>query len=137
VVLLLAEPTGAVLTCSADVIAVLSVAERQRAGRFRRPTDRDDFVAAHVAVRLCVAALTGGPAQGIGIGQRCEQCDYGQLSGLARHQINTDLIATDWDELLRVAGSLATGTVRASENTPVTPSAPTADARLARIHRRS
>jgi len=41
--------------------------------------------------------------------------DYGQLSGLARHQINTDLIATHWDDLLRVAGSLATGTVRASE----------------------
>jgi len=41
--------------------------------------------------------------------------DYGQLSGLVRHQINTDLIATHWDDLLRVAGSLATGTVRASE----------------------
>ncbi len=41
--------------------------------------------------------------------------DYGPLNGLARHQINTDLIATHWDDLLRVAGSLATGTVRASE----------------------
>ncbi len=41
--------------------------------------------------------------------------DYGPLDGLARHQINTDLIATHWDDLLRVAGSLATGTVRASE----------------------
>jgi len=41
--------------------------------------------------------------------------DYGPLSGLARHQINTDLIAAHWDDLLRVAGSLATGTVRASE----------------------
>jgi TnpA family transposase len=41
--------------------------------------------------------------------------DYGPLNGLARHQINTDLIAAHWDDLLRVAGSLATGTVRASE----------------------
>jgi TnpA family transposase len=41
--------------------------------------------------------------------------DYGPLNGLARHQINTGLIATHWDDLLRVAGSLATGTVRASE----------------------
>ena len=72
--LLLAEPTDAVLTRAADVIALLSVAERQRAAHFRRPTDRDDFVAAHVAVRLCVAELTGEPARGIGIGQRCEQC---------------------------------------------------------------
>ena len=41
--------------------------------------------------------------------------DYGPLNGLARHHINTDLIATHWDDLLRVAGSLATGAVRASE----------------------
>jgi len=41
--------------------------------------------------------------------------DYGVLNGLARHQIDTDLIATHWDDLLRVAGSLSTGTVRASE----------------------
>ncbi len=41
--------------------------------------------------------------------------DYGPLGGLARHHINTDLIAAHWDDLLRVAGSLATGTVRASE----------------------
>ena len=41
--------------------------------------------------------------------------DYGPLNDLARHQINTDLISAHWDDLLRVAGSLATGTVRASE----------------------
>jgi len=41
--------------------------------------------------------------------------NYGPLNGLARHQINPDLIATHWDDLLRVAGSLATGTVHASE----------------------
>ena len=41
--------------------------------------------------------------------------NYGPLNGLARNQINTDLIITHWDDLLRVAGSLATGTVKASE----------------------
>ncbi|MGI8678622.1 MAG: Tn3 family transposase [Jatrophihabitans sp.] len=45
-----------------------------------------------------------------GAHQRCHS-----HNGLARHQINTDLIATHRDDLLRVAGSLATGTVRASE----------------------
>ena len=41
--------------------------------------------------------------------------DYGALNGIARNQINTELIITHWDDLLRVAGSLATGTVKASE----------------------
>jgi TnpA family transposase len=41
--------------------------------------------------------------------------DYGVLNGLARHRINTKLIAQNWDNLLRVAGSLKMGTVRASE----------------------
>ncbi|MBV8265443.1 MAG: Tn3 family transposase [Planctomycetaceae bacterium] len=41
--------------------------------------------------------------------------DYGALNGLARHRVNTDLIARNWDDLLRVAGSLARGTISASE----------------------
>ncbi|MDH6238571.1 Tn3 family transposase [Cryobacterium sp. CG_9.6] len=41
--------------------------------------------------------------------------DYGPLNDLATHRINTALIATHWDDLLRIAGSLATGTVKASE----------------------
>jgi len=41
--------------------------------------------------------------------------DYGPLDGIARNTIDTDLIATHWEDLLRVAGSLTTGTVRASE----------------------
>jgi Tn3 transposase DDE domain len=36
------------------------------------------------------------------------------LNGLARHRINTRLIATHWDDILRVAGSLKVGTVHAS-----------------------
>lgn len=40
---------------------------------------------------------------------------YGALDGLARHRVNTALIANNWDDLLRVAGSLKLGTVSASE----------------------
>jgi TnpA family transposase len=40
--------------------------------------------------------------------------DYGPLNGLARHRINTTLITTNWDDILRVAGSLKVGTVHAS-----------------------
>jgi TnpA family transposase len=39
---------------------------------------------------------------------------YGPLNGLARHRINTRLIATHWDDILRAAGSLKVGTVHAS-----------------------
>lgn len=43
------------------------------------------------------------------------RADYGALNGLARHRINTDLIAANWEDLLRVTGSLATGKVKASD----------------------
>jgi hypothetical protein len=41
--------------------------------------------------------------------------DYGPLDRLARHRINIELIIEQWEDILRVAGSLSTGTVRASE----------------------
>jgi TnpA family transposase len=41
--------------------------------------------------------------------------DYGALQGLARNRINTQLILAHSDDILRVLGSLSTGTVRASE----------------------
>jgi len=41
--------------------------------------------------------------------------DYGALEGVARHRINQNLIRRNWDDLLRVAGSLKMGTVSASE----------------------
>ncbi len=43
------------------------------------------------------------------------KADYGALSGLARQRINIPRIARNWDDLLRVAGSLKMGTVSASE----------------------
>jgi TnpA family transposase len=41
--------------------------------------------------------------------------DYGPLDRLARHRLNPGLIAEQWEDILRVAGSLSTGTVRPSE----------------------
>jgi TnpA family transposase len=41
--------------------------------------------------------------------------DYGPLQGLTRARVNTGIITDAWDDLLRVAGSLRTGTVKASE----------------------
>jgi TnpA family transposase len=41
--------------------------------------------------------------------------NYGLLNNLARHRLNTDLIADNWDDLLRVAGSLKLGALSASE----------------------
>jgi TnpA family transposase len=43
------------------------------------------------------------------------QASYGPFDQVARHRINTELITAHWDDLLRVAGSLLTGSVRASE----------------------
>jgi len=39
--------------------------------------------------------------------------DYGVLNDLSRHPIRTQLIVDHWDDLLRLAGSLSTGTVQA------------------------
>jgi TnpA family transposase len=42
-----------------------------------------------------------------------ETADYGTLNGIARHRINTNLVSQNWDDMLRVAGSLKLGTVSA------------------------
>jgi TnpA family transposase len=41
--------------------------------------------------------------------------NYGALNGIARHRVNTELIARHWDHLLRVAGSLKLGVVSAHD----------------------
>jgi TnpA family transposase len=43
------------------------------------------------------------------------KADYGPLDKVARQKVNMGLIARNWDDLLRVAGSLKLGTVSASE----------------------
>lgn len=42
------------------------------------------------------------------------QADYGAFNGLARQQIDLELIARHWDDLLRLTGSLKLGRVPAS-----------------------
>jgi TnpA family transposase len=41
--------------------------------------------------------------------------DYGPLDGVARQRVRTGLVRENWDDLLRVAGSLKTGAVGAHE----------------------
>jgi TnpA family transposase len=41
--------------------------------------------------------------------------NYGALDGLTKNKINTDLITNNWDDMLRVAGSLKLGTVNATD----------------------
>ena len=40
--------------------------------------------------------------------------DYGPLNRIARHRVNTNLIKQNWDDLLRLAGSLKLGLVQAT-----------------------
>lgn len=40
--------------------------------------------------------------------------DYGPLNGLARHRINTNLIADQWDQICRLTASIQAGTVAPS-----------------------
>ena len=42
------------------------------------------------------------------------KADYGALDGLARHRARMPLVEQNWDDLLRLAGSLKLGTVQAA-----------------------
>jgi TnpA family transposase len=44
-----------------------------------------------------------------------KEADYGGLNDISRNVINANLIAQNWDDLLRVAGTLKSGKVSASE----------------------
>lgn len=41
--------------------------------------------------------------------------DYGALNALSRHRVGTEVIAQNWDDIPRVAGSLQSGMVSASD----------------------
>ncbi|MFJ5232253.1 4'-phosphopantetheinyl transferase family protein [Kitasatospora sp. NPDC088391] len=75
------NPPLAVLATTADVLArpdaderLLAPYERERAGRFRRAADRDDYLAAHLLVRFCAAAQLGVDPADLAFGQRCPGC---------------------------------------------------------------
>ena len=63
---------------------------------------------------LPVQPTYGRPGQSQVLAPR-PAADYGVLNGIARARANTRLISRNWDDLLRVAGSLHQGTVSASE----------------------
>jgi TnpA family transposase len=44
-----------------------------------------------------------------------KSADYGCLNGVARHTVSTKLVLANWDDMLRVAGSLLSGKVAPSE----------------------
>lgn len=57
--------------------------ERHRAGSLRRGHDRDAYIAAHLLVRHCAAALTGRPVEALTLVQQCAECgstDHGRPS---------------------------------------------------------
>lgn len=68
------RPTREVLRDVEDPSRLLTPAEQNRAASFRYDGDRDDFVAAHVLVRLCAAELVGGSPQDITVVQTCTAC---------------------------------------------------------------
>ena len=43
-----------------------------------------------------------------------QTADYGPLNGIGRHRINANLIRENWDDVLRLAGSLKLGVVQAT-----------------------
>lgn len=63
-----------VLSHYGHLVPTLTAEERQRATQFRRVTDRDDFLAAHVLVRVAAARFAGGTPQAFIVRQRCLQC---------------------------------------------------------------
>lgn len=66
--------TAEVLEQFADPLRLLTPDERFRAAAFRFDGDRDDFVAAHLLVRMGVAEVTGLAAERITLVQRCRSC---------------------------------------------------------------
>jgi 4'-phosphopantetheinyl transferase len=68
-------PTALVLAhAGASDLGLLTPAEQQRMARLRRPSDREDFQAAHLLIRKCAARLLGVRPGDVVIVQRCATC---------------------------------------------------------------
>ncbi|HEU5447383.1 MAG TPA: 4'-phosphopantetheinyl transferase superfamily protein [Acidimicrobiia bacterium] len=75
VVLAVSCPTALVLAHSEGLDqGVLTPAEQERMARFRRPSDGEDFQAAHLLIRTCAARLLGVRPGDVVIVQRCSTC---------------------------------------------------------------
>lgn len=55
-------------------VGLLDAAERQRSAFLRDPADRAAYVAAHLLVRRCAAALSGRPVADLVVQQWCADC---------------------------------------------------------------
>lgn len=53
---------------------LLGDAERARSASLRNPAERSEYVAAHLLVRRCAAALTGRPEADLAVHQWCADC---------------------------------------------------------------
>lgn len=75
VVLAVSCPTALVLAHSEGPDqGVLTPPEQERKARFRRPSDGEDFHAAHLLIRTCAARLLGVRPGDVVIEQRCPTC---------------------------------------------------------------
>ncbi|MFG2972247.1 4'-phosphopantetheinyl transferase family protein [Streptomyces sp. NPDC048331] len=76
-----AGPPSAISATTADVLRssplgedALSPGEHTRAAAFKNPSDREDFIAAHLLVRLLAAHVAGADARDMHLVQHCDQC---------------------------------------------------------------
>jgi 4'-phosphopantetheinyl transferase len=90
--LVMLAPAGA---ASAADLAGLTAAEQDRAAAFRRPADRDSYVAAHLLARQCAARLAGmGDPAAVTLVQRCRTCggrDHGRPAVRDRADLHVSL----------------------------------------------
>ena len=116
--------TREVLQDVADPSRLLTAAERDRADAFRYDADRDDFVAAHVLVRRCLAELLGGRAGDHGVVQRCGACGgpHGQPA-----VVGHDDVHVSWSH---AAGAVAAVAAHGPCGIDVEPRTPEVDAAL-------
>jgi 4'-phosphopantetheinyl transferase len=74
-VLALSCPTALVLAgAGAPAGNALSLVETDRMARLSRPSDREDFQAAHLLIRKCAGRLLGLRPEAVSIVQRCATC---------------------------------------------------------------
>ena len=85
--------TGEVLDHPAARESLLTPVEQRRAAALRFARDRDDFLAAHLLVRLCAGRLLDVPADALSLVQHCADCgsrEHGKpsLAGLPEVHIS-------------------------------------------------
>ena len=70
----ISAPSEVVLAPWAEPAALLTAAERDRAGRFRFDRDRSDFIAAHILARVTGGSALGVHPRSLTLVQHCDRC---------------------------------------------------------------